>query len=56
MDIGKARDIQNPTASWPDTAWLHRLHETNKMEDVSNTKTERTRGRLSNVHWYRIII
>ena len=28
----------------------HRLHETNKTEDVSSTETERARGRLLNVH------
>jgi len=27
----------NPAAPWPDTSWLHRLFETNKMEDVSST-------------------
>jgi hypothetical protein len=43
MDIGKARDIQNPAAPWPDTPLLHRLHETNKMEDVSSTETEEAR-------------
>jgi len=38
MGIGNGPDIQKPAAPWPETAWLHRLHETNKMENVSAQK------------------